>query len=143
MLSQETVSHDAEDADPRLIAFARRPFKWRVEETIEIPVGLVAAHLNAEHGVHSFMELLRLLGFEGRFHGFMSWFTLPAPHRHIHVDILFGHRPLARKVMTYNEAESASCFVFIAYRLFNCLNRDSKTRSQRHYAATPHQARKE
>lgn len=108
MLSQETVSYDDEDTDPRLVAFARRPFQWRVGETVQIPIGLAAAFLDGERGMDSFHHMTRTSEFESRLRGFMSWFCAPFPHPHVHVDLLFVHRPLARKVITYNEAERES-----------------------------------
>lgn len=71
MLSQETISYDSEDADPRLIAFARRAFEWRIGEWIEIPIGLVAVVLDGGRTMNSFRDLFQLAGFEDRIRSFI------------------------------------------------------------------------
>lgn len=112
MLSHENPSYDDERADPRLVAFARRPFKWRVADDIEIPIALIGASDQTPIG-HDGLRALGLadpttaLGV-GEFQGFFTWLTSPYPHRHVHVELSFMHRPLQRKVISYNEAECQS-----------------------------------
>lgn len=101
MLSLETPSYDKVGTDPRLVAFARRPFSWEMKKTVEIPLGLITGRVDAD--VQTWC--LDVSDTKGRNGGFLTWFSLPYPHEHLHIDFTFTHRPLQRQAVTYGEAE--------------------------------------
>lgn len=89
-------SREKDSLDLRTLSSRRPSFDWGNGIRPEIPIGLSCL---GEHVPYSDAANPNALVER------MEWSSLQFPHKHIHVELVFSHRPLIKAKITYDEAE--------------------------------------
>lgn len=106
MRSSEQLGYASEPVDPILLAYSRLPFRWSVNDSHEIPFSLVCLGVRQHDGTSEDARPLTVA---------LNWMPQNERGHNLHIELMFFHRPLKNKRLSYNEAEGG--FSIIAFGL--------------------------